>query len=109
MIHIHFLPLYDVWNFSASDMSCLDWISIRPPPGSHHTLVWVSWELLHKKGSQESEIIKNKKLLINFILVLEESFAKTFGWFNSINMQNIHKFYLNFQPETLHSQVSFHT
>ena len=24
MIHIHFLPLYDVWNFSASDMSCLD-------------------------------------------------------------------------------------
>ena len=103
MIHIHFLPLYDVLNFSASDMSCLD------QAASHHTLVWVSWELLYKKGSQVSEIIKNKKLLINFILVLEESFVKTFGWFNSINMQNIHKFYLNFQPETLHSQVSFHT
>ena len=93
--------IYDVWNFLASDMSCLD------QAASHHTLV--SWELLQKKGSQVSEIIKNKKLLINFILVLEESFAKTFGWFNSINMQNIHKFYLNFQPETLHSQVSFHT
>ena len=73
MIHIHFLPLYDVLNFSASDMSCLD------QAASHHTLVWVSWELLYKKGSQVSEIIKKKKLLIKVTLVLEVSFAQTFG------------------------------
>ena len=90
---IHFLPLYDIWNFSASDMSCLDQAA-----SLHHPLVWVSWELLHKKGFQVSEMIKKKKLLITFVF-----------WLVSMNMQNIYKFYLNFQPDTLHSQVSFQT
>ena len=86
---------------TSRPQTCPAWI--RPPP-SHSGLSLMRtaskkgfssvWNNLKEKASDQGHSCLRGEFCTDF-------------WLVSMNMQNIHKFYLNFQPETLHSQVSF--